>query len=158
MSNIVICFVLVSSRTKPCETSTDKLCMVSCVVSVILLVIWIPWLGFQVDQRGGKDPKPNSKTHPLYKQEFPAQVPAARNEMDQADAKLFLPPGAYIWRLNKRGAWGTSIGKHHDHTEPFARHGNDSAKAMWACVKFSWLMYLEDKCLPKAHCPIAGLL
>ena len=115
-------------------------------------------MGFQVDRRGGKTPKPNAKNHPLKSFKFPSSVPPALNELVQADAKQYLPPDAYIWRLNTRGAWGVTVGRHHDHVEPFARHSNDSSAAMWACVRFAWRVYLEDECLPVEHCPITGLL
>jgi len=114
-------------------------------------------VGLKVERRGGKIPKLGSKTHPL-KGLKGMEVPKAMNELAQSDAKLYLPPDAYIWRLNKRGAWGCTVGRHHDHIEPWSRHSNDSSKAMWACVRFAWRIYLEDQSLPAEHCPIKGLL
>ena len=115
-------------------------------------------VGLQEARRGGKCPNPKSKTHPLARTKYPTELPAALHEVCQTDAKKYLPPGAFIWRLNVRGGWGVTVGRHHDHVEPWARHRNDSSAAMWAAIRFAWRLYLEDECLPLDHCPFKGLL
>ena len=103
-------------------------------------------------------PKTSGENHPLRGHKLPDSLPSARNELPQSEAKRFLPPNSYLWRLNTRGAWGVTVGMHHDHVETWARHGNDSAKAMWACVRFAWKLWLEDEALPEEHSPFKGLL
>ena len=115
-------------------------------------------LGLQEAKRGGKVPGQGTKSHPLHGVKFPKTLPPALDELPQSEAKRYVPPGCYIWRLNTRAAWGVKVGRHSDKVEPFARHQNSSSKAMWACVKFAWMLYLEDNCLPADHCPFKGLL
>eukprot|EP00959_Pyramimonas_sp_CCMP1952_P470577 9496898-Pyramimonas_sp.AAC.2 len=79
--------------------------------------------------------------------------------MSQERAKAFIPPQTYLWRANKVGAW-------HFNQPDFNRRG----RAAWSQFGGSSLLALQDVCkrawegfliehrLPRAHCPIPGLL
>ena len=112
----------------------------------------------KVNKRGGTIPNVGGKKHPLKPYKFPKALPTGLNDLDQKEAKTYLPPDSFIWRGNIKGAWFCTVGAHKDHAEPWSKHGMDSSVAMWACIRFAWLQWLDDHSLPKEHCPIAGLL
>ncbi len=96
----------------------------------------------------------------LKKRKFPslpAVLKSASNDLPQSEAKTFMPPGGYIWRANFGGSWQCHVPPHSRHTESWAQHGNDSRKAMLACIRFAWCQFLEEKHLEITDCPIAGL-
>jgi len=114
-----------------------------------------------VKARAGKPmPKQGAKGHPLCHFKYPAKltVPAkGKNDLEQKEAKLMLPPTAHIWRANARGAWAVHLRPHRRHTEPWADWGWDSYLACRAAVRWVWAQWLDDQLLPRAHCPIKDL-
>ena len=106
---------------------------------------------------GGKVPKSVwGKKHPLNKYKFVDRMPDASCLTLQADAKQYLPPGAYIWKANSRCAWVSRLPPHSEHAFPWSGHGNQS-ESMVKAVRDSWSLYLADNCLPESHCPIKGI-
>jgi len=84
-------------------------------------------------------------------------MPTATNDMLQSEAKLYLPPGAFIWRANVKGAWCVHFAPHKSHSESWAAHHHDSGKAMMAAGRFVWREFLDDHALDESHCPIKGI-
>ena len=83
----------------------------------------------------------------------PKALPA---HIDQKEARVFRPPGSYIW-LATRGEWCGHVAPYSRLSHPFAKHGT-SQLALRACLKEMWTQYLEKSGLPNSACPYAGLL
>ena len=105
----------------------------------------------------GKVPSLKSKLHPLNPYTFVAKVPDGTNDLAQSEAKLYLPPGAFIWRANLRGAWYSHYPPHKTHCESWSNHQFDSRQAMFAAVRHVWMQWLGDEGLDESHCPIKGI-
>lgn len=86
----------------------------------------------------GKIPTLKSKNHPLHGMAYAAKMPVASNDMLQSEAKEYLPPGAFIWRANVKGAWCVHFAPHKSHSESWAAHNHDSGNAMLASVRHVW--------------------
>ena len=102
--------------------------------------------------------KITNKKHPLFGMKFPDKYPAEDDEVDQSEAKQYLPPKCTIWKAGKRGAWAFHPEGHARMSEPWSRHGGSSRRAMLACVQRAWLLFNEDHELPERYCPIKGVL
>eukprot|EP00973_Karenia_brevis_P063578 8835209-Karenia_brevis.AAC.1 len=74
----------------------------------------------------------------LKGKKFPASIPVATDDLSQTSAKALLPPGAYIWRANTRGAWCVVLHPHRGFSCSWSSCGGSSHRAMLACVRHVW--------------------
>ncbi|CAK0790493.1 unnamed protein product, partial [Prorocentrum cordatum] len=107
----------------------------------------------------GKTPAAKSKNHPLKNfirdSGMPRRPPEPGDDLDQGVAKLFLPPGAFIWRSNTQGAWCTNtLGKYN--SASWGTYGS-SFEAFKVALKKCWTVWLQHHALPLDHCPVEGL-
>ena len=74
----------------------------------------------------------------------------------QAEAKTFLPPGAYIWRDRDNNGWCGHYKPHRRCSDRFSKHGGSDG-ALRAIIGRLWTQYLTHKALDKSHCTVEGL-
>ena len=96
-----------------------------------------------------------SKKHPLYRKVFPKSF--SLDEVQQSEAKQYLPPDTSIWRSNTRSAWCFHNLGHVRRSVTFAEYGGDSRKAMREALKQCWRTYNDDHGLDIEWSPIDGL-
>jgi len=80
---------------------------------------------------------------------FPAVV------ISQAEAKRFLPPGAYIWRSWGQRCWIGRCPPLGSHSRTWLQYGQ--LRAARIVVKRCWADYLAMNGLPMTDCPIIGM-
>lgn len=96
-----------------------------------------------VAQRGGRAPKP------------PRPFRLVGDEVDQKDAKQWLPPGAFLWRAWGTSCWIARLPPHGSHSRSWHEHGHGGAlRLVLQCV---WEDWLSDEGLGKDACVVKGL-
>lgn len=77
-------------------------------------------------------------------------------EIAQSEARLYAPPGAYIWADRRAGSW-------HAHLPPFRRigrswstHGGE-AQTLKLCLRYLWDKWCEVNGVPHSECPMQGV-
>ena len=107
----------------------------------------------------GKAPQLTDKWHPLYNIKLPKALPSqlTHKDLTQPEAKVFMPPGSYLWRSVKHGSWEAHCPPHRRFSEPWARYAGSSYEAMHVCIRRAWILYLADFGLFESHCPIEGI-
>ena len=87
------------------------------------------------------------KTSPLHGLRLPKVVP--QGDLEKADLKRLLPPGALIWK-GPAGNWQGWGGK------SWNLAGSQRAAAL-DVLQHTWRLWLEDRGLNEQHCPIQGI-
>ena len=95
--------------------------------------------------------------HPLYKVVLPKAMPHPTKDIDQKEAKQYMPPGSHIWRGNNRGRWYHHLPPHKRHVEKWANHDMNSVAAMHACVRHCWELWCDDNDILHEDVPIKGM-
>ncbi len=88
---------------------------------------------------------------------LPSEWKVSSFDISQQEVKVYLPPGASIWRANFDGSWQSHLKGHPRHTERWAHHEGSSLNAALASCRFQWDQWLEDNGLDRSSCPIEGL-
>ena len=98
----------------------------------------------------------NSK-HPLYKKKYQpipgGDDPEGADDLSQSDAARHLPPGASIWRGNKRGNWNGHFAPFPRVSAAWSRFGNNSRLALENVLQTLWRQFFELHNLPANECP-----
>ena len=103
----------------------------------------------------GTVPDKSSALHPLHGKVCPDTFPIGTEDLQQAIAKRYLPPGTSIWQGNKVGTWNSHTTPHQRISEPWAKHGGNSRMACESVIKRAWELWLFDQGLPFDHALVA---
>ena len=74
----------------------------------------------------------------------------------QKALKLFLPPGALIWRRRSDGSWNAKFSEFPTHSCCDTAWGSE-ANAARECVRHCWEWYLVVSGFSEAACPVANV-
>lgn len=89
----------------------------------------------------------------------PRQLPPSSQEIEQRDAKAFMPcgaPSSYLWRANRQGAWYSKVGSMPACSRSDAAHGG-SYISLRLVIQDAWANWLTVQGYPMSACPIEGM-
>ena len=109
---------------------------------------------------GGSLPKLGTRSHPLWNIQYPVKFQRHADGKDflQTEAKVYLPPGGYVWRSRAHGSWEVALLPHRRQSRSWSKHGGDTFECLKHVLMVVWHWYFEDNGgMPESHCPIDGI-
>lgn len=89
----------------------------------------------------------------------PRRLPPSNQEIEQSDAKAFMPQGppvSYLWRANRQAAWYSRVGSMPACSRSDAAHGG-SHISLRLVIQDAWSNWLTLQGYPLSACPIDGM-